>query len=232
MNLGVREAADLLSVSEKTIYRWIHERAMPVTRIQDQFRFNRVELMEWAISQRIPVSPEIFREPESQGQPLPLLSQALSAGGILYRVEGGNRDDVLRNTVRHMNVPEGVDRDYLFAILQAREELGSTGIGNGIAIPHVRNPVVLHVTNPSITLCFLETPIDFGAIDGIPVGILFVLLSPTIRAHLHMLSRLSYALRDDAVREILRQQGTRESILDLFRQQERDPHSVKEATSP
>ncbi|MBN2711157.1 MAG: helix-turn-helix domain-containing protein, partial [Planctomycetes bacterium] len=124
MNLGVREAAELLSVSEKTIYRWVHDRSMPVTRIQDQFRFNRVELMEWAISHRIPVSPDIFREPESKGQPLPSLSQALSSGGILYRVEGNNRDDVLRNTVTHMNVPDGVDRDYLFAILQAREELG------------------------------------------------------------------------------------------------------------
>lgn len=231
MNLGVREASELLAVSEKTIYRWIHDRAMPVIRIQDQYRFNRVELMEWAISQRIPVSPNIFREPESEGQPLPSLSDALNAGGILYRVEGKDRDDVLRKTVKHMNVPEGVDREYLFAILQAREELGSTGIGDGIAIPHVRNPIVLYVTVPSITLCFLENSIDFGAIDGLPVSILFVLLSPTIRAHLHMLSRLSYVLRHKEVREMLRQQGTRENILRMLHKHEQDFNTTKKAES-
>ena len=44
-----------------------------------------------------------------------------------------------------------------------------TGVGDGIAIPHVRNPIVLHVNKPLITLCFLDTPVDFGALDGLPV---------------------------------------------------------------
>src|SRR5438034_985186 len=62
-----------------------------------------------------------------------------------------------------------------------REALQSTGVGDGIAIPHVRNPIVLHVSRPMITLCFLERPIDFGALDGKPVHVLFSLISPTVR---------------------------------------------------
>ena len=69
----------------------------------------------------------------------------------------------------------------------ARESLGSTGIGDGIAIPHVRNPIVMHIPRPTITLCFLEHPIDFGALDGQPVHTLFTIVSPTVRAHLHLL---------------------------------------------
>lgn len=223
MNLSVRDVSELLNVSEKTIYRWIRERNMPVIRIQDQYRFSRVELMEWAISERIPVSPEIFREPESKNQPLPLLSEALEAGGIFYRIEGKTRDEVLKEAVKRIHLPEHVDRDFLFAVLQAREELASTGIGDGIALPHVRNPVVLHVTHPSITLCFLEHPVDFGAIDNQPVTTLFILLSPTIRAHLHMISHLSVALRDPSLRALLREQGTREAILNAFRALEKPP---------
>jgi nitrogen PTS system EIIA component len=66
---------------------------------------------------------------------------------------------------------------------------------------------VLHLPRPLIALCFLEHPIDFGAVDSKPVHALFTLISPTVRAHLHMLSRLSYTLRDPALRELLARQA-------------------------
>jgi PTS system nitrogen regulatory IIA component len=93
--------------------------------------------------------------------------------------------------------------------------LGSTGIGDGIAIPHVRNPIVLHVNRPTVTLCFLEHPIDFGAIDSRPVDILFTLISPTVRAHLHLLSRLSFVLQDESFKTALKQQASRDELIEL-----------------
>ncbi|MEI6876964.1 MAG: PTS sugar transporter subunit IIA, partial [Spirochaetota bacterium] len=72
-----------------------------------------------------------------------------------------------------------------------------------IAIPHVRNPVVLNVAKPSVTLCFLERPIDFRAIDGKPVDVMFAIVSPTVRVHLHLLSRLGLVLRDEAFKQAL-----------------------------
>jgi len=213
MKINVREAARMLAVSEKTVYRWIEHKKLPVHRINDQYRFNRAELLEWATSQRVPVSPEIFEEPE--GEALPTLAEALAAGGIVYRVGGSTRDEALRQVVSLMRLPEEVDRDYLYQMLVARERLGSTGVGDGIAIPHVRNPVVLHV-NASITLCFLEQPVDFGALDGMPVRALFLLVTPTIRTHLHLLSRLSAALHDPELNRLVREQGSRDEILAAF----------------
>lgn len=217
MKITVREAARLLDVSEKTIYRWIERKKLPVHRINEQYRFNRAELLEWATAQRVPLSVEIFQEPE--GEPLPPLSEALETGGIHYRVPGATRDEALRQVVSLMHLPEEVDRGFLYQMLLARETLGSTGVGDGIAIPHVRNPVVLHV-RPVVTLCLLEQPVDFGALDGVPVRALFAIVSPTTRAHLHLLSRLGAALHDPELKRLVVEQGGREEILAAFRRVE------------
>ena len=216
MEIGVKDAAGLLSVSEKTIYRWIREQVLPVYRLNEQYRFNRAELLEWATSRRIQVSPEIFQEAQHGGIPLPSLLGALKAGGIFYRVGGHDKSVVIQSIVDILNLPEEVDRGFLYQVLMARESLGSTGIGDGIAIPHVRNPVVLHVAKPSIALCFLDHPIEFGAIDGQPVGTLFLLISPTVRAHLHMVSRLGFILQNQEFKATLKRQASREELIEAL----------------
>lgn len=212
MQLNVRDVSRLFQVSEKTIYRWITQGILPAYRVNDQYRFNRAEILEWATSRRMNVSAEIFAEPESKAAPLPGLVEALQAGGIFYRLSGHDKESALRAVVETLRLPEEVDREFLFRVLFAREALESTGIGDGIAIPHVRNPIVLHVSRPVITLCFLEQAVDFGALDGKPVSILFSLISPTVRAHLRLLSRLSFALQDPGFKAVVIRQGSRDEI--------------------
>ena len=136
----------------------------------------------------------------------------MQAGGIFYRIGGTDKASVLRAVVETLRLPEEVDQDFLLRVLLAREALESTGIGDGIAIPHVRNPVVLHVSRPMITLCFLEQAVDYGALDGKPVNTVFSLISPTVRAHLRLLSRLSFALQDPGFKAVIARQGSREEI--------------------
>jgi PTS system nitrogen regulatory IIA component len=214
MQLSVKDVAKLLNVTEKTIYRWIKQESIPVYRINEQCRFNRAEILEWATSRRIPLAAEIMTESDHSTVPLPSLVDTLKTGGVVYRLEGNDKPSVLRNVVDVMRLPEEVDRQFLYQVLLARETLGSTGIGDGIAIPHVRNPIVLHITKPIITLCFLEHPIDFSAIDGKPVDTLFTLISPTVRAHLHLLSRLSFVLQNPVFKEALKKQLLRDRILE------------------
>ncbi len=85
MQLTVRDAARLLTVSEKTVYRWIKQGKLPAYQINDQFRFSRSELLEWATAKRINVSPEIFAEMDGGGQAMPTLVEALQRGGIHLR---------------------------------------------------------------------------------------------------------------------------------------------------
>jgi PTS system nitrogen regulatory IIA component len=63
------------------------------------------------------------------------------------------------------------------------------------------------------SLCFLERPVDFGALDGKPVHVLFAVISPTMRGHLQLLSRLAHALHDDPFRQALMAQAPAEDIL-------------------
>lgn len=213
MQLTVRDVAGLLNVSEKTIYRWIKAGTIPAYRVNEQYRFQRSELLEWVQSRKIAVSADIYTEVSI---PVPSLTEAIRTGGIVYRLNGSTREEVLASAVRAMRLPDEVDREQLLRVFIAREELASTGIGEGIAIPHVRNPVVMHVSRPTVTLCFLERPIDFGAIDGQPVYCLFTMISPTVRAHLMLLSRLSFALRDPGVADAVKRAALRDEILDVF----------------
>jgi PTS system nitrogen regulatory IIA component len=213
MNLTVRDVSGLLRVSERTVYRWIGQGILPVHRVNGQQRFNRAELLEWATARRITVSAELFEEPESMVGPMPGLAEALQAGGIVYGLGGTDKASVLRAMVQHVPVPDEVDREFLLHVLLARENLQSTGIGEGIAIPHVRNPIVLHVPHPLITLCFLERPVDFAALDGKPVHALFSLICPTVRAHLRLLSRLSFALQDERFKRVIAQHASPDHVL-------------------
>lgn len=213
MQLTVRDVSKLLSVSERTIYRWIKEQTIPAYRIHDQYRFNRAEILDWATANKIGISHEIFQEPEDTTTLVLKLTEALKRGGIHYRVNGKNKEAVLRSVVELLRLPEDVNQDLLLKVILAREELGSTGIGDGIAIPHARNPIVLNIPCAIISLCFLEEAVDFGAVDGKPVNCLFTLITPTVRTHLHMLSQIAFALKDPGVKEAIAKQSSRDVIL-------------------
>lgn len=215
MQLTVRDAARVLNVPERTIYRWIEEDGLPAYRINEQYRFNRAELLEWVTSHKGPravaITPELFKQPP--GAHTYELSAALEAGGIHHDVPGTDRETVLGAVVALLDLPEEVDREALLEVILAREKVGTTAIGDGIAIPHVRNPVVMRVERPQITLCFLHHSIDYGAADGKPVDTLFTLITPTVHTHLHVLSRLAMALNDPVFHNTIRARAPASEVL-------------------
>jgi PTS system nitrogen regulatory IIA component len=207
MHLTLRQAATYLNVSEPTVRRWVSTRGLPAHRVNERMHCNAIELWEWAIENGLPVSKSLLPEE------VPALSALLTEGGIHRMVGGHTKEEVLREVVAVLPFPSDVDRDFLVTVLEAREAMGSTGVGDGIAIPHVRNPIVLHVERPFVALCLLRHPVPFGAIDGQPVHALFVLVSASVPAHLRILAQLGHALHDDALRKLLRAAGPSDAIL-------------------
>jgi PTS system nitrogen regulatory IIA component len=220
MQLTVREAASYLSVDEATVRRWIQRRGLPVHRVNERLHLNAIELWQWATENGIPVSRSLLEQARRQPEQVPPLSELLSAGGVHHDVGGLDKAGVLREIVRRLPLPAEVDREFLVTTLEARETMGSTGIGDGIAIPHVRNPILLHVTAPFVTLCLLRDPVDFGAVDERPVHALFTVISANVPGHLRILSQLGFVLHDDALRALLSRHAGAEEILARIREVE------------
>ncbi|MDO8500256.1 MAG: PTS sugar transporter subunit IIA [Gemmatimonadaceae bacterium] len=214
MQLTVREAARHLGVNEATIRRWISQRALPAHHANEQIYMNAVELWEWAVENGVPVSRQLLDQARGSPDPVPLLSELLRAGGIFSDIGGNTKAEVLGEFVERLPLAPEQDRAFLLSVLEAREAMGSTGIGDGIAIPHVRNPIVLQVEQPFVTLGLLRHAIEFGSMDGRPVHALFMVVSPTVPAHLAILARLGFALRDDTLRGLLRDRAPADEILD------------------
>ncbi len=211
MDLTVRESAKLLKVAEKTIYRWLAAGTIPHRRVGNQYRFDRSELMSWASgSGREIDSAEMHRS--DSVDPVPTLAEALQEGGIYYKISGATSEDALQEITSIMRLPANIDRNNIFRGLTARESLASTGVGDGVALPHLRFPLA-QIPSPQIALAFPEEPIDWMAIDGAPVKIIFLPLCNTMRAHLRLLSQLHFALRDPDWRKLLDQQASRQDIL-------------------
>jgi PTS system nitrogen regulatory IIA component len=220
MQLSIRDLTNLLNVAEGTVSRWIKQRGLPAQRVGGQYRVNRAELLEWATANQVRVSLELFDHLEADAESVPSVAEALEIGGIYYGLLDTDKQRALRALVQVLPLPDGVDRELLLRLFLAREASASTAIGDGIAIPHVRNPIVLHVTRPALTLAFLAQPVDFGALDGKPVHVLFSIISPTNRSHLQLLSRLSFALHDGKLRVTVARQAPREEILQEIRRVE------------
>ena len=213
MQITVREAATYFDVDEETVRRWIAERDLPVHRVMERLHLNAIEVWEWAVARGVPVSRSLLNEARRTPEEVPALGNLLRAGGIHRDLEGPDKGATLGAIVQRLQLPAEVDRVHLLAILEAREAMGSTGIGDGIAIPHVRNPLLLHVNEPQVSLFLLRDPVDFDSVDHEPVHAVFLVISPSIPTHLRILAQLGFALRDPALRNLLKRRAKDEALL-------------------
>jgi PTS system nitrogen regulatory IIA component len=222
MQLSVRQAATYFGVDDQTVRRWIADRALPVHRAHERLHLNAIEVWEWAVEHGVPVSRRLLEDARRAPDRAPALSELLERGGI-HRgvVSRGEKSAVLAGIVAHLPLPAEVDREFLLAVLEAREAMGSTGIGDGIAIPHVRNPILLHVKRPFVSLFLLDRAVDFDAIDGKPVHALFVVVAPSVPVHLRALAHLGHVLRDAMLRRLLAERATDDRIMARIRELER-----------
>jgi PTS system nitrogen regulatory IIA component len=140
------------------------------------------------------------------------LENILTPGRSLVNVPGGSKKKALEQIANLIarEVPD-LEMQDVFEALIAREKLGSTGFGNGIAIPHCR---LKGCQSPISALMHLDTPIDFDAIDGAPVDLLFVLLVPEAAtdAHLELLRQIASMLDRKDVRDKLRGAASNEAL--------------------
>ncbi|MGQ7830379.1 PTS sugar transporter subunit IIA [Altererythrobacter sp. Z27] len=139
--------------------------------------------------------------------------QLLPEAVVTGRLE--SKQDVLEQVAALFARAYAIDSTQALEGIEVREKLGSTGFGNGVAIPHARST---EVNRPVAVLLRLESPVEFDAADGMPVELVFGLLSPENAgaAHLHALAAISRLVRDDVKREALLEAPDAEAMFALL----------------
>ncbi len=218
MDLKIKDIVELLQVSEKTVYRWIKEKKIPCYRIQHQYRFSTSEINEWILSSKIELSSNLLDLSLAKRQTN--FTDLLHKGGVHANLTGNTISEVLHNAINLIRLPESVDTEDITQALLNREQLMTTAIGHGIAIPHPRHPIIAAVEDARVSICFLEKPVDFGALDGIGVHTLFILLTHSPRRHLEVLSKISYMCQLEKFREMLSRRAAEQELLDFIKAKE------------
>ena len=142
---------------------------------------------------------------------------------IIPDMNATSKEDAIRAMIDSLKAVGSIQPDAAESILSAvlkREELGSTGIGNGVAVPHTKHPSVDHLI---ATVAIAKEGVDFASLDGDDVYILFLLVSPPDRPgdHLRGLENISRHLRNQNFCNFLKQASTREQVIDLLDEADR-----------
>lgn len=222
MQLGIRDVAALFEVADKTVYRWVEEDGLPAHEVEGQHRFHRAEVLEWATTRDLSPSPELFSEDGDSGC---TIASALTRGGVFHEVPSATRTEAIASIVARLPGLQPSDRSLLSDVLLARDGFGKSG-GPHIAIPHVRHPLIFDVSAPSLCLFFFATPVDLDSTrtpsdthTG-PVAVAFTLITPSVRAHLVMLARLTRLVHDDTLRAFLERRAPAADVIATFAQHE------------
>ena len=147
------------------------------------------------------------------------INDILSPTGVLANMKPSSKKQLLQELAEVGAKLSGKDAQAIFETLLEREKLGSTGVGNGVAIPHAKLPGMDHIVG---VFAHLRKPVTFEAVDDQPVDIVFMLLAPEGSGadHLKALSRIARVLRNQNTLSSIRNSIDPDAIYSLLTNQE------------
>ncbi|MBQ9102086.1 MAG: PTS sugar transporter subunit IIA [Spirochaetales bacterium] len=211
--LTIEEVAKYLRVSERTVYDWAQKGEIPAGKIGTVWRFKKSEIEKW-VNERL--SSNIKKE---ENNPEVIVKNILSPDRIVFINHTTKRDALVELANNLSTAPQVKYSDELVTEILKREELMSTAIGRGIAIPHVRLSSVTDLVM-SVGICKKDI-IDYQSIDEIPVRIL-IMIAAAYNQHTYYLQTLSFfssKLKEKALRDKLLDASTPEEAYALLTQE-------------
>ncbi len=195
--LTIEEVAKYLRVSERTVYDWAQKGEIPAGKIGTVWRFKKTEIEKW-VNERLSTSSR----PEEPKQSV-IVKNILSPDRIVFINHSTKRDAIVELATNLATAPQIKNEKELIEEILKREELMSTAIGRGLAIPHVRLASVTDLVM-SVGICKNDL-IDFQTIDDTPVRLLIMIVA-AYNQHSYYLQTLSFfssKLKNKEVREAL-----------------------------
>ncbi len=220
MDLELQEVADLLNVPQNLLLNWAIEGKVPTYRMKESYRFNRQEIEAWVMSQQKLIQQE---EAESKAETSKRsglqrfnLFRALNNGDVFSDIDARTKEGVIGQTMKRIAPLLSLDPDVLTEIFMDREQLASTAVGAGFAIPHARD-FLLHGHRDVVVVVYLPQPIDYEALDAQPVHTLFFLLASDDKKHLGLLSKIAHLASTPVMLELLRQKPGKSELLEVVK---------------
>ena len=146
------------------------------------------------------------------------LEALIQKGGVYTEVEGSSYIEVYRNIVDRMNFSDSISKDDVYEGLCAREKVMSTAVGNGIAIPHCRIPVIKEQSEQCVAIACLKRPLEMQSPDELPVNCMFVILASNQSDHIQILAALAELMKNSGFRKLLADHASEAEILDTIRE--------------
>ena len=207
--LTIEEVANYLRVSDRTVYDWAQRGEIPAGKIGTVWRFKKSEVEKW-VNDRLSSSDKRMKNDVVQ------VKNILAPNRVIFISQTSRHDALVELATALSSAPQVKRSDELVSEILKREELMSTAIGRGIAIPHVR---LSSVTDLVMAVGVCKTPvIDFQPIDDMPVSLLFM-IAAAYNQHSYYLQTLSYfsaKLKKKELRDSLLNAATTDDVYKLL----------------
>ena len=210
--LTLQEVGKMLNVSPETVLNLLAQKEIKGIRVGNQWRFMKSDIEHWMIEQGRPNVEKVALE-----NVVSRFFSFINSDFILMDLESGNRFEILSQMAQFAK-ENGVCKKpgWLFDILNKRERLISTGIGNGIAFLHPRKLFPEKISFPGVLLGISRIGVDFRAMDNNPVNLFILILMKSEQQHLFVLSYLSQLFRNENLREKIMNAKSKKAILELL----------------
>ena len=224
MQLSVRDLADACGLPPSAIYRWLKLGEVPGERILDEYRFNRLEVLDWALRKELPLRGDFFLDvDELQPEQTPF-ADALEAGGTVPIPGGPLGPEVVAALENALPELDPTPREHVLAPLRRRQVSGWICLGGpGIVVPRATRPLICEIPAPIVRIFYPATPgVTFPpALSRAPVVAWVWILAPTPLGHLQVLERLGKLLFGKRLAESLAAQAPASRLLADARRREK-----------
>lgn len=227
-SLTVKELAQMIGADARRLERMAQRGEIPCQKVGGDFRFNRAEVTEWLQQNMGTMTGDHLAEVDAgmtahrqKAEGEAIVVPLLQLEAVSTQLNSRGKNSLLREMVALAQRTGLVyDEQALLEAVLAREELCSTAIDGGIAIPHPRRPLPYEIADSVLVVAKARRGIPFGAPDGKLTDLFFLTASQDDTQHLHILARLFRMLRDDDWVAQLHACETREQMVDLLTDRE------------
>ncbi|MBF0479814.1 MAG: PTS sugar transporter subunit IIA [Candidatus Omnitrophica bacterium] len=222
--MTTKDLAEYLKLNEKTIIKMAQNKELPGVKVGNQWRFHLGTIdQHLKTSSALPVKNEDFNYGQRTSEEILSLSRLTDENLIELNLKAKNKDDLLKKLVK-IAVDAGItDKSKdLLEQLKKRETMLTTAIGNGVAVPHLRNPSNIYFSKPSIIIARCVDGIDYNAPDNKKVHLFIMVCAMNEYIHLRLLSNVARLLRSKTFLTTVLEAETSLDILKSIMQHERD----------